>query len=84
MYVTLLSKVEKVVRTVIEQPKQDMTDEWMNMMFAPEKYMEYKQEERNRKHKADMVVAGATVVAVVGEVIHLARKSDTVKNFLKR
>lgn len=80
MYHSLLDKVIKAIdQTVGRKPtSNEQWDAFYNQLFNPEAYTEYVEEQRKKETLRNKLVAGATVAAALGEIAHIAHKTDAI------
>jgi hypothetical protein len=86
MYNKLLENVIGVINTTakLSEPKQPERSDFYNMLFAPELYEEELRRARRQEEIKNKLILGATSLAVVGEVYHIAKSSGIVNKIIKR
>lgn len=79
MYNAILEKVTRVIEQTSKTIKVEGEDnEMYNYLFNPEAYLKTQEAKRKREENKQKVIVAITLVAAVGEVIHLARRTNVI------
>ena len=73
MYHSMLDKVIRAINLTIDTDPQNKTEEFYNYLFNPEAYLRQQEERREKEKTKKRLIAGATIVAALGEAYYLAR-----------
>jgi len=85
MYNALLNRVVEVIKTTVAPNPRDSFDEvYYSSLFSPDKAQALLEEKRKKQDMANKLVVGATALAVVGELFHIAKRSGVIDKVLKR
>jgi hypothetical protein len=85
MYNALLDRVITVInRTVGHKPEEEERSEFFNYMFNPEAYLATQEKKRKQEERVNKLIAGATILAVGGELYHLTKRSGILNKFKKK
>lgn len=85
MYNALLNRVVTVInRTVGHVPEEEERSEFFNYMFNPDAYMATQEKKRKKEERVNNLIAGATILAIAGELVHLTKRSEILNKIRKR
>lgn len=83
MYNTLLSNVINVIKSTTEISSKEKMDNLYLNMFSPLAAQEQLESMAKRQEVGTKLILGATALAVIGEVYHVARRSDILSKIKK-
>ena len=83
MYNSLLTKVIHVVKTARHEPVSNGYSEQYNYLFNPEEWLRMQNQKIEHEKRTNQIIAGVTALAVVGELYHLAKRSNMLKKLIK-
>ena len=86
MYNRLLENVVTVINstTNLMDSKEDNYSDFYNAFFSPEIHQERMTRKMRREKIRNGLIAGATSLAVVGELYHVAKRTDILKKITRR
>ena len=85
MYTTLLTTVISTINNTVKKVNPyDELDQSYNLIFNPREYAKYREGQRAKEELGNKIIIGATALAVVGELAHIAHRSGLINKILKR